>query len=316
MAIHAEHVLDEAIAWHLGLDEAGAEAWRDFVAWLEADPAHRLAYDQVSLDDGELAAPMELEPKMPSVLCKRRVWPQRIVWGGSALAAAAAALLAVMPGAVPQDGHYSLETQPGMRRVVALADGTRIEMNGGTRLTLDRNDSRVAMLDRGEVMLDVVHHADRPFELRSGGVVLRDVGTRFNVARRSGALDVAVAEGSVLYQPQAEAVPLTRGMKLAMRDGDDHVTLSHVAAETVGGWQRGQLDFRAVPLGTVAEDIGRSTGSTIRVADALAVRPFTGTLRIDREPEEVVRSLAALAGGSSRRDGPGWVIEPMSTSAR
>ena len=314
--MYAEHVMDQAIAWHLGLEEAGADAWRDFVAWLEADPAHQSAYDQVALDDGDLAAPIEIEPARPAVFCRRRVWPQRVVWGGSALAAAAAALLAVMPGAVPADGRYSIETRPGVRRVVALGDGTRIEMNGGTRVTLDRSNTRVAMLDSGEVMLDVAHHADRPFELRSGGVVLRDVGTRFNVARRGAALDVAVAEGSVMYQPEAEAVSLTRGMKLAVREGDDHVVLSHVAAETVGGWQHGQLDFRAVPLGTVAEDVARSTGSPIRVASAMAVRPFTGTLRVDRTPEQVVRSLAALAGGSSRRDGPGWIIESISTSAR
>lgn len=313
MASHAEHILDQAIAWHIGLEEAGADAWRDFVAWLEADPAHQAAYDQVALDDADLAAPVELEP---AVLRKRRVWPQRVVWGGSAITAVAAALLALMPATMSSDGHYSLETKPGVRRVVALADGTKIEMNGGTRLTLDRHDTRVATLDRGEVMLDVVHHADRPFELRSGGVVLQDVGTRFNVARRGPALDVAVAEGSVLYQPQGQAVPLTRGMKLAMREGDDDVMVSHVAAETVGGWQHGQLDFRAVPLGTVAEDVARSTGSPIRVAEALAVRPFTGTLRVDRAPDDVVRSLAALVGGSSRRDGPGWVIEPMSASAR
>ena len=82
------------------------------------------------------------------------------------------------------------------------------------------------------------------------------------------------------------------------------------------GVQELQLDFRDATLGMVAEDVARSTGVAIRVADGMASRPFTGTLRVDRDADEVVRSLAGLAGASSRRDGPGFVIEAISAGAR
>ena len=318
VSTQSELVMDQAIAWHLRLEEAGAEAWHDFVAWLEADPAHADAYDRLALDDAELEAPAvsDAPVRVAAPVAGRRVWPQRIIWGGSLAAAAAAAWLAVMPGAMPLDSRYTIETAPGAHRTVTLADGTKVALNGGTRVTLDRADPRVATLERGEVMLDVVHHADRPFQLRSGGVTLQDVGTQFDVVRSAEHLRVAVAEGSVLYQPAGAAVPLTQGMKLAVRDGDDRVAVGHVDSQTVGGWQQGQLDFRDTPLGQVAEDVARSTGTPIRVAEGMMARSFTGTLRVDRAAADVVRSLAGLAGGSSRRDGPGYVIEPISTSAR
>jgi transmembrane sensor len=314
--------MDEAIAWHIGLEQAGAEEWHRFVRWLEADPAHAEAYDRVTMESAALS-PARLENILPApvvdhsnvvAMPSRRNW---LRWGGASggvVAAAAAAWLAFMPVAVTPDS-YAIETQPGMRHTVTLADGTKVQMNGGTRLILDRNQPRMATLEHGEAVFNVVHHVDKPFEVRSGNVTLRDVGTVFNVARSGPALRVAVAEGSVLYQPEHEAVPLARGMVLATRDGEDRVTLSHVDAETVGGWANGHLDFREVALTTVAEDVSRSTGAHVKVSPALAGRLFTGTLRLDRPSDEVVRSLAALADSDLSRDGPDWVIRPKSGGA-
>ncbi|WP_404712708.1 FecR family protein [Sphingomonas sp. MMS24-J13] len=320
MSSSVETAMDEAIAWHIGLEQAGAEEWHRFVRWLEADPAHAEAYDQITLESAALSPArielIEIEHEDPVVMPFRR--PRNwLRWGGAGgglVAAAAAAWLAFMPAAITPDS-YTVETQPGMRHSVTLADGTRVDMNGGTRLVLDRNQPRTAMLERGEAIFHVVHHASNPFEVRSGGVTLRDVGTVFNVARSGSALRVAVSEGSVLYQPDHEAVSLTKGMALAMRDGEDRVTLSHVDEQSVGGWADGHLDFRDAALTTVVDDVSRSTGAHVSVAPEMGARLFTGTLRLDRPSDEVVRSLAALANAELYRDGPNWVIRPKSGGA-
>lgn len=317
-------VADEAIAWHLGLEAAGAAEWHRFIAWLEADPAHQAAYDRVTMEDAALSA-VVIEPVAPVICHATRLSPgphRRNVswlrWGGVAgglAAAAAAAWLAVMPAVVASD-PYSIETAPGEHRTVTLADGSKVAMNGATRLLLDRAAPRVATLERGEAMFSVVHHADRPFEVRSGGVTLRDVGTVFNVARTAAQLRVAVAEGSVLYQPEREAVSLTKGMALAMRDGEDRVSVGRVDADAVGGWAQGHLDFQNASLTMVAEDVSRSIGVPIALAPEMGARTFTGTLRTDRPSGDVVRSLAALAGGALHRDGPGWKMSPKTGGAR
>jgi transmembrane sensor len=312
--------MDEAIAWHIGLEQASADEWHRFVSWLEADPAHADAYDRLTMESAALI-PARLEPVLPErvdpavVPFRRRAM---LRWGGVSggiVAAAAAAWLALMPAAISTDS-YVIETKAGMRHSVTLADGTRVDMNGGTRLMIDRNRPRVATLERGEAIFNVVHNAEQPFEVLSGNVTLRDVGTVFNVARAGNALRVAVAEGSVLYQPEREAVPLSKGMLLAMRDGEDRVTLSHVDADAVGGWAEGHLDFREAALTVVAEDVSRTTGASVRIAPEIASRLFTGSLRLDRPSEDVLRSLAVLADGRLYRDGPSWVIGPKTGGAR
>lgn len=312
-----EAVMDEAIAWHLALDDAGAEEWRRFVVWLEADPAHADAYDRLTLDDAALS-PDLIETAFPALddSPPRRPWLRYGGIGGGLAAAAAAAWLTLLPTAAPLSQPYVVETQLGTHHAMTLPDGTKVEINGGTRITLDRAQPRLATLEHGEAIFRVVHHADHPFEVRSGTVTLRDVGTVFNVTRSGPRFRVAVAEGSVLYQPEKEAVPLKPGMALAMREGENQVTISHVDAQNVGGWSRGHLDFRNTALDVVAEDVGRSIGMPVAVSPAVAGRRFTGTLRLDRPSGDVLRSFASLADVSLRRDGPGWMIEPRSGGAR
>jgi len=312
--------MDEAIAWHLGLGEAGSEEWRTFVAWLEADPAHQDAYDDLVMADADAAEALASVPapirRKPNIIqATPRVWIKRSGWGGGMLAAAAAAWLAILPLATPSSELYAVSTQPGMQHLLTLADGTKVRLNGDTQVTLDHKNPRYASVDRGEAMFEVVHHADHPFEVKVNGMTLRDVGTTFNVRRDAGMFVVAVAEGSVLFQPDREAVSLTPGMALAIQDGTGKVELRRIQATAIGSWSQGRLEYRNIPLADVAGDVARSTGAKVRVTDPMAHQPFTGTLRTDRSADEVVRSFAQLVDGQLRRDGPGWVISPKSAGA-
>ena len=318
MSIQSEQILDEAIAWHLGLDEAGADEWQRFVDWLEADPRHRLVYDRLTLEEAALAetqAPTPAIARPITIPRPRRIWNRPGAWAGGALAAAAAAWLALMPAMV-SDGHYVIGTKAGEQRRVILRDGSIAELNGDTVLTLDRNDPRSVEIARGEAFFSVVHHADRPFEVHSGSVVLRDVGTRFAVTRASGGLDVAVAEGAVQFQPEGANLTLTKGMMLSFDEAASRATVSRVAPEGVAGWTRGQLDFVAAPMARAAAQVARTTGAQVRVASAMADRPFTGTVQLRRASADVIANFAELGGGRALRDGPGWLIAPRPAGAR
>ncbi|QHL90470.1 hypothetical protein GVO57_06010 [Sphingomonas changnyeongensis] len=78
---------------------------------------------------------------------------------------------------------------------MTLADGSRVDLNGGTRIALDRGNPRFARLERGEALFTIVHDEARPFEVHAGDAVLRDLGTVFDVVREPDRLRVAVAEG-------------------------------------------------------------------------------------------------------------------------
>lgn len=92
-----DHILAEAIAWHVRLRDDNAEAWEAFALWLEADPTHADAYDALARADDDLhvsaipAAPAAATPAAANddALPGQR----RLGWGLAGLGGLAAALL-------------------------------------------------------------------------------------------------------------------------------------------------------------------------------------------------------------------------------
>lgn len=308
--------VDAAIGWHLRLPSATREEWQDFIAWLEADPAHAAAYDRLTLDD-ELLAPSLLETPAPVPQAANDAGPparrwRPAVWVGPGIAAAGAVALVVgLPGSDATGGR-TIETGPGQRKQVAFADGSRITLNGGTRLLLERGNPRFAALEAGEATFEIKHDATNPFIVKSGALTLHDLGTTFNVARLGRRLGVQVSEGAVLFEPQREALTIRPGVALSVDETGRKVVFSRVATSEVGGWRHGRLSFGAERLADVAAAISRATGTAVTVAPALADTPFTGSLRVHAaRPAATIERIAALSGNRAVRDGDAWMIVPI-----
>jgi transmembrane sensor len=308
----------EAIGWVIRLRDAGDEDWQAFTAWLEADPAHAAAYDEAALADADAgslapAAPAPVIPAPPLLAppaAPRHPTRRRFVgWAAAASIVLTGAYAVLGTGSSP----YAVETAAGERRIVALDDGSRIALNGGSKVMLDRDRPRYARLDQGEALFEIRHDEARPFEVEAGGAVLRDMGTVFNVVAEPERLEVAVSEGMVLFNPAQEATKLEPGMQLVKRAGET-VRLSKVALDAVGGWREGRLVYSGAPISLVASDLGRSLGISIRVEDAVASRPFSGVLSLDGKPGDVLGRSAALLGLHLRRSGDGWLLTRASAS--
>jgi transmembrane sensor len=299
MADVSDRIRDEAAAWHVRLHGDAASAdWAEFTIWLEADPAHGEAYDLVALADAELGdlppAPVYVEPRRPS----RRAF---LGWGGAAVAAALVGAIALMPNG----GTYEIITAPGERRVIALDEGSRIEVNGDSRLVLDRNDMRFTRIERGEALFTVVHDDARPFRVEAGAARLIDLGTVFNVIHDGDRTEVAVSEGEVEWRRAGARVNLTPGMALSQR-GAEAPVLSRPEVAAIGGWREGRLSYSAARYDAVAADLSRNLGARVTVDGAAAARTFSGVIMIDRDAAVTVRRAGALLDLNPRREGDGW----------
>ncbi|MDB5678955.1 FecR domain-containing protein [Sphingomonas bacterium] len=301
-------VIDQAICWHIRLADAPDTDWADFVAWLEADPAHAEAYGTIAaqdrLIDRERFPQFVSEPVAANDNVRAR-WPWLV--GGTAAAAVVAALF--VPAIIaPRSSPYEVATRAGERRTVALGDGTRIEMSGGTTLTLDRADPRVASLDGGEAMFHVRHDDGHPFVMTAGSVTIRDLGTVFNIARDGQNLSVAVSEGSIMFQPGRDALTLKAGDILSAHSDGSRVARSRIDPGSIGSWRSGMLSFDGQRLGDVVATIERQYGFRISLAGALPDRPFTGMVRFTGAADKDVPHLAVLIGATWRRDGEQWML--------
>ncbi|HEX8274749.1 MAG TPA: FecR domain-containing protein [Longimicrobiaceae bacterium] len=323
----------EALARYLAGESPPAEA-ESVRAWLAADPEREALYG--GLDDalGRLAvAPpagldveaalrrtrermREPEPIPLASRAARRAAPAAPSWRAPALRAAAAVVLllgaalawwslrerggAGEPGPAPR----SYATAVGERDSLRLPDGTRVLLGPGSRLEVaagyGERAREVAL--SGEALFEVPHDEARPFTVRAGPALVRDLGTAFDVrADGAGGVRVVVTEGAVQLRPAA--APADTGVVLMRGDRGVLPPAGRARAERAGAreddlaWTRGRLVFRDAPVERVAADLRRWYGVELRVADpALAGRRLTASFA--GEPREQVLRVVALALGA------------------
>lgn len=311
-------IVDQAIAWQTRLVEASEGDWVAFVAWLEADPAHAAAYDAVAMQD-RLMADARFPDAAPQPIAANDNVRARWAWlagGGAAAAAAVVAVLLAPTIVAPPSSSYQVATRDGERRTMTLADGTSIEMSGGTRLTLSRGNPRIASLDSGEALFHVRHDDRQPFVMTAGAVTVRDLGTVFNVARDGQHLSVAVSEGSVLFQPACDALTLKAGDTVSASSDGSNIVRSKTDPASVGGWRVGMLGFDGQRLGDVVAKVERLYGVRITLDGNLSARPFTGMIRFIGVADRDVPHLAELIGVTWRRDGKRWIFSGGNSPSR
>lgn len=318
-------IRNQAIAWAIRTREPDFADWDDFAQWLEMDSLHNIAYEDISLAaDDYIALAANIEPcpseRSDTISILRqpandgdgtRVVPAKPETRRRVLSGAIAASLLVAVGAgvwtrMPQP--YAVVTAPGQREIVTLPDGSRIMLNGDTRIELDHRQPRHAGLDRGEALFTIVHDDSDPFIVDTGNVRLVDAGTEFNVVKSDTMLDVTVSEGLVIYNPERENVSLAAGKRLYRDARRNRVTVSDISVEQVGSWRAGQLRFAGETLGQVMEALNRNLGVTITASETIAARPFSGVIQLEQRDPQNVPAIAALLGVRAEKQEKGWVL--------
>ena len=230
---------------------------------------------------------------------------------GLALAIAAAfALVAFLwqPWAQPPSLGFEVATAQGEHRTIGLADGSSVALNANSRVWFTGANVREVELLRGEALFNIRHNPQRPFVVRLGDDRIQDLGTVFNVIRDQQILKVEVANGAVSYRRGGDDLRLTAGQTVDISLAGDAV-VGRKRPSAIASWRTGQLVFDAVPIADVARDLGRNLGLAISVAPNLAYQPFTGSVRIDGQPDGVVSQFASTIAAKARKTGDRWLIE-------
>lgn len=293
----SEAARERASEWHVRLmsEDALDADWLAFETWLAEDPRHQAAYAAVEqvwadLDAAPAEARVNVAPMRPRPRPRRR-------WGAVA-GLAAASLAAVIGLGLYLDPAKTevFETPVGQTRQVALADGTRIILNGGSHLEarIGRRERRVRMAD-AEAVFDVAHDADKPFLIDASDRQVRVVGTKFNLLSHQGEVQVAVDRGVVEVRradaPDAAPIArLTRGMSLSHAPGQGD-RVGRTDPEAALAWTTGRLVFQGEPLEAVARTLERYGATPIVVAPDAANLPVTAVLII-ADQDDMLQGLS------------------------
>jgi len=322
---------DTALGWYVRLTsgEAGEADWAAHAEWLAADPANLAAFTSVQvqfdrMDSAAEAVRAHYADAMPAPVLPapaRRVARRTVLLAGAfAGLAAIVAGISLWPWSQATPTRYA--TARGEVRQVTLADGSTVNLDTDTAITVAIDDGRrVATLDHGRAIFDIRHEPSRPFIVNAGRRRIHVLGTRFEVSTLDDSLSVTVARGRVGVTAQEEDQPIlaqntaSAGERLVYLQGGSIPHRETVDAATVGHWSEGWLSFVATPLKTVLEEANRYLPGDLLHAGgpAVAEMTFTGSLQI-RDGETLARNLADFMSLDIRREGDHFILEPREAS--
>jgi transmembrane sensor len=322
--------LDEAASWYAKLhsDSATEATWTEFLSWLESDPSHAVAFDRVEdvyeeLDQAREPIAAELDQAGTIVALNawrglRRPLVFRATAGALGLLAASI-VVAIGFGRIhsPNNSLAQYETRIGESKKISLADGSVVEMNTGSTLSVNFSKTqRLVRLDKGEAVFRVAKDSARPFVVTVGDREVRDLGTVYDVQRGDGQIFVTVTEGLVAVSPHTGqvqsaddlAVEVLPGEQLVFKDGAAKPAIHKIDTDAVLAWRNGYLTFTNAPMAQVAKDLNRYFADPIVFQDQEAAsRPFSGVLKIDSE-DAVLKRLTELMPVSAERSANGNII--------
>lgn len=280
---------DQALDWLIRRDEPGwsNEDQAELDGWLDQSMANRAAWLRAEHGWAEADRVRSLggyHAEQPSRF--------RSSWWPSAIAATLVLALGIggyslLPGnsSEPEIQQARFDTPVGGRKIVSLADGSKIELNTRSvvRAVVD-NQRRDVWLDAGEAYFEIRHRHGEPFVVHAGTREVTVLGTKFSVRRDKDRVTVNVIEGRVRVadatQRDTSAAIITAGDTAIARGGSTLIApKSEQRVESALAWRDGMLTFDLLPLSEVAAEFNRYNRTQLAVEPSAAAIPIGGTFQ-------------------------------------
>lgn len=278
-------VLDAAAGWRMRMDEPGWSVADEQAldAWLGEDESHAEAFartgDVWDFFEEHAAAPEMMRARRDAIdRAQRRAagpgWLLRAPRPAKIAAGIAAA--AVLGGGVyPMvDGTDVYRTGFGERRVVTLEDGSRLSLDGRTKIVVRYSKgARELKLVSGQARFDVARDPLRPFKVAARDQTVVATGTAFNIDVSAPVVCVTLIEGRAIVLDRdalkAKPVELRGGQQLVAPAGARPIIETANLSEATA-WQQGKIIFDDEPLAQAVERVNRYSQRQVVVGDAAA----------------------------------------------
>lgn len=153
-----------------------------------------------------------------------------------------------------------------------LPDGSTVTLNKNTEIAYVVNKKNVRQVKlKGEAYFEVVHNEEVPFEITIGDVVIKDIGTAFNVKALPGSnvIEVWVESGEVqFYSESSKGLTLVKGEKALYDKTTKQFTKSIPnPVENTISYKSRIFQFKESTLHEVLAQVNEVYGTNIRLSD-------------------------------------------------
>ena len=212
--------------------------------------------------------------------------------------------------------YNTLDVPRGSRPMsLMLSDGSKVWINVGSSLTYPTaffgNERKVKIT--GEAYFEVVHNEKMPFIVEKGDLIIKDLGTHFNVNTYEDepSEKVTLLEGSVRITRNSLSQLLKPGQQVRINNRNIQVS-NGVDIEEVMAWKDGKFMFdKNTDIGTIMRQISRWYNVEIEYQGNIDQR-FWGSISKDVNVSQVLKILEATGGVKFKVEGNKIFVMPAS----
>lgn len=299
----ADKVRAEAAAlWAARLSDGrlSVQDQAEFQAWLDADPLNAEAVDETvrswRVVEAYASTPQLLDLRGRALASARMAHMRQTMAAAARTRRLWAPLAAGLAAAIGLAGLWlspaDYETHVGERRVVLLEDGSKLSLDGDTKVLVRYAFGRRRLwLERGRAKFDVAKDPLRPFTVDAGEKEVVATGTSFSVELVRKQVHVILYEGhvAVLDTSARASAQRSRREPAAVVTADRAFTPGHefvapavdqkrtrepseavvAAIDPVRSlaWESGEIVFENEPLSTAVERVNRYAATRLVLDD-------------------------------------------------
>jgi transmembrane sensor len=205
-------------------------------------------------------------------------------------------------------------TVNGQVASLTLADGTKVWLNGGSKLSYPeafRGDKREITLT-GEAFLEVAHNATKAFIVHTGNIRTQVLGTSFNVKAypEDSFVKVDVVTGKVgVVASAAPTVFLTPAQEVTV-DKKNHsaIITKGIDVAALSGWKDGDFIVKNMPLPEVLNAVKHRFNVLIK-ADANLTKCSISANFTNVSLQNIMKIIAKLVKGKVTPDGTDYQLK-------
>jgi len=190
----------------------------------------------------------------------------------------------------------------GSVSTIEFADGTKVWLNSGSELTYREDHKikqRLAEL-HGEAFFEVKHREDFPLMIKANDIVVRDLGTTFNIKAyaEDKSVETSLIEGKadILSDKGNSLVALNPGESAIYNTENKRIEIKPIANNVLSAWRDGKFVIRDQRLEDIFKELSRWYDVEFEFENqSLRDYRYTGNIKKSTTAQHVMKMLKLTA---------------------